>query len=144
MLPPTSAGSTISALIDAVRAGNLHAFGTLYERHVGAVRGSGRAGCAATRADADDVVADVFTNTLRAIKRGRGPRDDMRSYVLTSTRHTVIKLRTRRDSGRAVPTADDQLDRPVTDELVRRPRTVPTRSATRSCSCRIGSATCSG
>lgn len=105
------------ALIDAVRAGNLHAFGTLYERHVGVVRGLARRLCG-NPTDADDVVADVFTNTLRAIKRGRGPQDDMRSYVLTSTRHTVIKLRTRRDSGRAVPTIDEQLDKPVTDELL--------------------------
>lgn len=103
------------ALIDAVRAGNLHAFGTLYERHVGAVRGLARRLCG-NHADADDVVGDVFTNTLRAIKSGRGPRDDLRPYVLTATRHTVIKLRTRRDSGRAIPTVDEQLDTPVSDE----------------------------
>jgi RNA polymerase sigma factor (sigma-70 family) len=103
------------ALIDAVRAGNLHAFGTLYERHVAAVRGLARPLCG-NAADADDVVADVFTNTLRAIKSGRGPRDDMRSYVLTSTRHTVIKLRTRRDSGRAIPTVEEQLDLPIVQE----------------------------
>ena len=40
----------------------------------------------------------------------------MRSYVLTATRHTVIKLRTRRDSGCAIPTSDEQLDRAVTDD----------------------------
>jgi RNA polymerase sigma factor (sigma-70 family) len=102
-------------LIDAVRSGDLHAFGVLYERHVGAVRGLARRLCGNT-ADADDVIADVFTNTLRAIKSGRGPRDEMRSYVLTSTRHTVIKLRTRRDSGRAIPTPDEQLDKAVSDD----------------------------
>ena len=109
------AGLDDRALIDCVRTGDLHAFGTLYERHVGAVRGLARRLCG-NQADADDVVADVFTNTLRAIKSGRGPRDEMRSYVLTATRHTVIKLRTRRDSGRAVPTSDEQLDRAVTDD----------------------------
>src|SRR5690349_1804984 len=100
------------ALIDAVRSGNLHAFGTLYERHVGAVRGLARRLCG-NQVDADDVVADVFTNTLRALKSGRGPRDDLRPYVLTSARHTVIKLRTRRDSGRTIPTESEQLDLPV-------------------------------
>jgi RNA polymerase sigma factor (sigma-70 family) len=103
------------ALIDAVRTGNLHAFGTLYERHVGAVRGLARRLCG-NATDADDVVADVFTNTLRAIKSGRGPRDEMRSYVLTATRHTVIKLHTRRDSGRAIPTCDEELDKAVSDD----------------------------
>jgi len=116
LAPAERAGLDDRALIDAVRAGNLHAYGTLYERHVGAVRGLARRLCG-NRVDADDVVADVFTNTLRAIKSGRGPRDDLRPYVLTSTRHTVIKLRTRRDSGRAIPTADEQLDRPVTDDV---------------------------
>ena len=109
------AGLDDRALIDAVRTGNLHAFGMLYERHVGAVRGLARRLCG-NQADADDVVADVFTNTLRAINSGRGPRDEMRSYVLTATRHTVIKLRTRRDSGRAIPTSDEQLDRAVADD----------------------------
>jgi len=116
--PAQRAGLDDRTLIDAVRAGNVHAYGTLYERHVGAVRGLARRLCG-NRADADDVVADVFTNTLRAIKSGRGPRDDLRPYVLTSTRHTVIKLRTRHDSGRAIPTAHEQLDRPVTDDMQR-------------------------
>jgi RNA polymerase sigma factor (sigma-70 family) len=102
-------------LIEAVREGNLHAFGTLYERHVGAARALARRLCG-NHSDADDVVGDVFTNTLRAIKSGRGPRDDLRPYVLTATRHTVIKLRTRRDSGRAIPTVDEQLDVPVSDD----------------------------
>lgn len=114
-LPPHDTDLTDGVLIDAVRAGNVRAFGTLYERHVGVVRGLARRLCG-NSSDADDVVADVFTNTLRAIKRGRGPHDDMRSYVLTSTRHTVIKLRTRRDSGRAVPTVDERLDMPVIDD----------------------------
>ena len=76
-VPAQRAGLDDRTLIDAVRAGNLHAYGTLYERHVGAVRGLARRLCG-NRADADDVVADVFTNTLRAIKSGRGPRDDRR------------------------------------------------------------------
>jgi RNA polymerase sigma factor (sigma-70 family) len=113
--PDGCAGHDDRAVIEAVRAGNLHAFGLLYERHVAAVRCLARRLCG-NSADADDVVAEVFTNTLRAIKSGRGPRDEMRSYVLTSTRHTVIKLRTRRDSGRAIPTPTEQLDTAVTDE----------------------------
>ena len=105
-------------LIEAVRDGDLHAYGTLYERHVGAARNLARRLCT-NRADVDDVVGDAFTNTLRAIKSGRGPRDDMRSYVLTAVRNTVIKSQTRRDPARAVPTAPEQLDRPAADDPYR-------------------------
>jgi RNA polymerase sigma factor (sigma-70 family) len=105
-------------LIDAVRAGDLNAFGTLYERHVGAARALARRLCT-NRADVDDVVGDVFTNTLRAIKSGRGPRDDLHSYVLTAVRNTVIKSQTRRDTARAVPTAHEQLDAPEADDPYR-------------------------
>ena len=97
------------ALLDAVRAGDLHAYGALYERHVDAVRRLARRLCN-NRSDVDDVIADVFTNSLRAIRSGRGPSDDLRSYVLTSTRNTVAKLHTRSDSGRATPTSHDDLD----------------------------------
>ena len=97
------------ALLDAVRDGDLHAYGALYERHVDAVRRLARRLCN-NRSDVDDVIADVFTNSLRAIRSGRGPSDDLRSYVLTSTRNTVAKLHTRSDSGRATPTSHDDLD----------------------------------
>ena len=64
------------------------------------------------RSDVDDVTGEVFTNTLRAIRAGRGPSDSLRSYVLTATRHTVIKLQTRADGGHVTPFAepDDALD----------------------------------
>jgi RNA polymerase sigma factor (sigma-70 family) len=97
------------ALLDAVRAGDLHAYGALYERHVDAVRRLARRLCS-NHSDVDDVIAEVFTNSLRAIRSGRGPSDDLRSYVLTSTRNTVAKLQTRSDSGRATPTSNDDLE----------------------------------
>ena len=85
------------------RPATLHAFGVLYERHVGAVRGLARRLCG-NPADADDVVADVFTNTLaRRSRAAVAPRDEMRSYVLTAARHTVIKLQHAPRLGRAIP-----------------------------------------
>src|SRR5262245_26895645 len=85
-----------AALIKAVRDGDPIAFGALYERHVASVRHLAYRLCT-NSIDVDDVVSEVFANTLRAIKAGRGPDDDLHSYVLTTTRHTVIKFATRAD-----------------------------------------------
>jgi DNA-directed RNA polymerase specialized sigma24 family protein len=102
-------------LLDAVRGGHREAFGTLYELHHDAVF------CLARRLtrdthEADDVVSEVFCNTLRAIRNGRGPRDEARAYLLRSVRHTVTNMRTRKDSGRAIPMADADLDRADTHD----------------------------
>ncbi len=133
--------TTTGALIDAVRGGDLHAYGALYERHVGAAGVSPRRLCS-NRADVDDVVGDVFTNTLRAITcRARPAR---RPSFVRADRHSQHREQARRPAAiRAglVPTADDQLD------ASRRSRSVPLardRSDMRSCSCRIASGTCSG
>ena len=107
--PPGGTESADKALLDAVRGGDLHAYGALYERHADAVRRLARRLCG-NRSDVDDVIAEVFTNTLRAIRSGGGPTDELRSYVLTATRNTVNKLHTRADSGHATPTPDAGLD----------------------------------
>ena len=83
--PEARAAGDDRALIDAVRTGNLHAFGVLYERHVGAVRGW-RAGCAATQPTPTTSSPTCSPTHCAAIKSGRGPHDEMRSYVLTATR----------------------------------------------------------
>ena len=104
------AGPSDLALLDAVRRGDLDAYGALYERHVAAVRRLARR-LTRDHHEADDVVSEVFANTLRAIRRGGGPHDDCRSYLLRATRHTVAKMRTRKDTGRAEPTPIERLDR---------------------------------
>jgi RNA polymerase sigma factor (sigma-70 family) len=104
------------ALLDAVRGGDTDAFGVLYSRHLAAVRRLSRR-VARDRDEADDIVSDVFANTLRAIRRGRGPVDDAQAYLLRSVRHTAGKLRSRKDTGRSEPVPIDRLDRPVSTDV---------------------------
>ncbi len=104
------------SLLDAVRCGDSDAYGQLYALHHDAVQRLARRLCR-DRHEADDVVSEVFCNTLRAIDAGHGPRDEARAYLLRSVRSTVIKLRTRKDSGRATPVADDELDSGVEDDV---------------------------
>lgn len=107
-------------LIEATRNGSSDAFGTLYAHHVDDVSRLARRLCR-DRYEADDVVSDVFCNTLRALRRGAGPSDALLPYLLRSVRNTVIKSRTRADSGRSDPAAPDTLDRPDDHDPYRAP-----------------------
>jgi len=110
-----SAELTDGELLAAVRAGDSQAYATLYELHNESVRRLARRLCRDAH-EADDVVSEVFANTLRAIQRGGGPRDEFALYALRSVRNTVTKLRTRTDTARATPTELPALDRESTDD----------------------------
>lgn len=81
-----------SALLTAVRQGDVAAYGVLYERHLGAARRAATA-VAATRAERDDLVAESFTNVLRILRTGQGPRDQLRPYLLATIRNSMISIR---------------------------------------------------
>jgi RNA polymerase sigma factor (sigma-70 family) len=89
-------------LIARVRAGDVDAFGLLFERHRDAatrlahVLGAG--------ADADDLVAEAFARVLTVLRGGRGPDVALRPYLLTAVRHSYVD-RIRAQS-RATPTDD--------------------------------------
>lgn len=96
-------------LIAQVRDGDLGSYGALYERYIASLRRLART-LARDLHEADDVVSEVFVNTLRAIVSGQGPVDEFGAYVHRSVRNTVAKLRTRTDTAHTVPTPDEQLD----------------------------------
>lgn len=75
-------------LLERVRAGDDGAYDELYRRHVSAVR---RFAMSLRRPpiDADDVVGEVFLRVLRAIRAGHGPREYVRTYLLTVVRRVV-------------------------------------------------------
>ncbi|GAA0375548.1 hypothetical protein Acor_82420 [Acrocarpospora corrugata] len=75
-------------LLDAIRAGNSAAYGTLYERHAAAARSLARH-LVQSEAEVEDVVAETFTKILDLIGRGGGPQDAFRPYLLTSVRRLV-------------------------------------------------------
>lgn len=41
-------------------------------------------------AEADDIVGDVFTQLLKYLKEGKGPRDNLRSYLYQIAYHKVV------------------------------------------------------
>jgi RNA polymerase sigma factor (sigma-70 family) len=101
---PAVAGTTDvpsdAVLIEAVRGGDLAAYGELYDRHLVAARRVAAA-IAADQAERDDLVAEGFTRVLRILRTGEGPDEDFRPYLLTTIRNTMISWR-RRDSAVSV------------------------------------------
>ncbi|MFC0439093.1 sigma-70 family RNA polymerase sigma factor [Kutzneria buriramensis] len=88
-------GPSDTELIESVRAGDTAAYGSLYERHVGAAYNLARQLTRST-AEADDLVAEAFAKVLDTLRDGRGPDSAFRAYLLTALRHTAYD-KTRRD-----------------------------------------------
>jgi RNA polymerase sigma factor (sigma-70 family) len=92
-------------LLASLRAGEDAAFGELFSRHADAVRRLARS-LGADRTDADDLTAEAFFRVLQAIRRGAGPVDNVRSYLLIVTRRVAWEWSERR---RDVPVSDEIL-----------------------------------
>lgn len=88
-------------LITAIRSGDMAAYGDLYRRHVAAAQGLARQ-LVHGPAEVDDVVAETFSKVLDLMRRGGGPEDAFRPYLLTAVRRVAYdKFRGERKS---VPT----------------------------------------
>ncbi|MBG6085444.1 sigma-70 family RNA polymerase sigma factor [Zhihengliuella flava] len=78
-------------LIAAVRAGDDEAFGELYARHQhAALRTAKWRLNAGSTVEADDVVADAFSSMLTTLRRGKGPTEAFRPYLLTVVSRTAL------------------------------------------------------
>ncbi|WUH99624.1 sigma-70 family RNA polymerase sigma factor [Spirillospora sp. NBC_00431] len=88
---PATPEPSDAELISRVRAGDVSAYGTLYERHLAAARGLARH--LTGRDAADDAVQDAFTKILKVLKTGGGPDTGFRPYLLTAVRRTVYDRR---------------------------------------------------
>ncbi len=80
---------TDASLIDAVRAGELGAYGELFRRHVASVYLAARQ-WTSQPSEQQDLVADAFVRTLSAIRNGAGPRESPLAYLLTTVRRLGI------------------------------------------------------
>lgn len=89
--------------IAEVRAGLLHAYGSLYQRHVSSAYNLARQ-LTRSPAEADDLVSEAFAKVLDTLRAGRGPDSAFRAYLLTALRHTAYD-KTRRD--RKIELSDD-------------------------------------
>jgi RNA polymerase sigma factor (sigma-70 family) len=92
-------------LLARLRAGEDAAFGELFSRHSAAVRRLAFS-LAGDRAEVDDLTAEAFFRVLQAIRRGSGPVDNVRGYLLLVTRRVAWEWRVRR---RDVPVSDEEL-----------------------------------
>ncbi len=73
-------------LIVRTRAGDDEAYAELYNRHVKAARAT--AWCLThSEADTDDAVSEAFMQILATLRRGLGPEEAFRPYLLTCVRN---------------------------------------------------------
>ncbi|ADJ41952.1 RNA polymerase sigma factor domain-containing protein [Amycolatopsis mediterranei S699] len=103
--PPAASESDEQALLQRLRNGEDAAFGELFERHAAAVRRLAQS-LAADRSEAEDITAETFFRVLQALRRGAGPRDYVRAYLLTVARRVSWEWHGAR---RDVPVSDDEL-----------------------------------
>lgn len=92
-----------------VRDGDHDAFDELFARHAEGARRLAQS-MLRDRDAAEDAVADAFTATFAAIKRGRGPIEGFEPYLRRSVRNQC--LRTWRQQSRQRPTAELHDDGP--------------------------------
>ncbi|HEV2784671.1 MAG TPA: sigma-70 family RNA polymerase sigma factor, partial [Actinophytocola sp.] len=94
-VPAEVQGPSDAELINAVRNGDVSAYGQLYERHSASAYNLARQ-LARSQAEQDDLVSEAFEKVLATLRAGRGPDSAFRAYLLTALRHTAYD-KTRRD-----------------------------------------------
>jgi RNA polymerase sigma factor (sigma-70 family) len=114
-----SAGGSDESLLADVRAGDMQAFEVLVRRHRGAAMAAARA--MVDPVTAEDVVADSFERLLVAVRRGGGPRDVVRPYLLRAVRNRAVDVFRRRETPTELDDRCDALTEPqslVEDRLL--------------------------
>ncbi|RNL62546.1 sigma-70 family RNA polymerase sigma factor [Nocardioides marmoriginsengisoli] len=92
-----------ATLVTGVRQGDLDCFGVLYTRHFDCgARAARRAGTPADQVE--DVVAEGFARTLRAIHGGNGPTTNFAGYLSITT--TRVAWQHSKERSRCRPTDD--------------------------------------
>jgi RNA polymerase sigma factor (sigma-70 family) len=83
-LPPSD-----SELIAASRQGDTSAYALLYQRHSASAQALARS-LLRGHVEADDAVAEAFARVLAQLRRGAGPDDAFRAYLLTTVRRLAF------------------------------------------------------
>lgn len=102
------------ALLAAARAGDQRAFAALYRDHHRRAMHEARK-VVANRSDAEDCVAAAYASTFQAIRRGGGPTEVFRPYLLTAVRNSALQLVRLKRYGSEVTT--DELEPPAHVDL---------------------------
>ncbi|SDC77853.1 sigma-70 family RNA polymerase sigma factor [Actinokineospora iranica] len=103
---PAAAAREDLALLRRLRSGEDAAFGELFSRHSDAVRRFAL-GLVSDRAEAEDLTAEAFFRVLQAVRRGSGPVDNVRGYLLIVARRVAWEWNGRK---RDVPVSDEELN----------------------------------
>lgn len=100
------------SLTDAARAGDVSAFQELYVRHRDVARRVARR--CVEESDAEDLVAESFAAVFSAMRKGLGPTEGFRAYLLSSLRRLATRWST--TGARQIPVGDmwllDDADQP--------------------------------
>ena len=80
--------SSDAELIKAVATGNAAGYAALHERHVAAARILARH-VTASSAEAEEVLSETFTRLLGVLRRGSGPAEALRPFLLTAVRRVA-------------------------------------------------------
>jgi RNA polymerase sigma factor (sigma-70 family) len=111
-----------AALIQRARDGDMSAFSILHERNAAAAMAMAR-GMSRSTADAEDLVAEAFTKVMEAVRRGNGPDDAFRPYLLTTIRRLAYDSTARRQREQVSPDVGEdavvELDDPAVLSLER-------------------------
>jgi|GEM_PF-1446871 len=75
-------------LLALAREGDGDAYGLLFKRHWHA--GRAMAASITSRFEPDDLTSEAFTRILRAVEKGRGPKNGFRAYLATTIRNVAI------------------------------------------------------
>lgn len=105
MLTDSDSTSDQPGLIERIRLGDDAAFSELFRDHETAVRRLAR-GLVADASEAEDVTAETFFRVFQAIRRGNGPKENIRAYLLTVARRVTWEWQAAR---RDVPVTDEEL-----------------------------------
>ncbi|MFC5253586.1 sigma-70 family RNA polymerase sigma factor [Streptomyces nigrescens] len=115
--PHPSTEASDAKLIASVRAGDSAAYEVLYSRHRKAAAACARR-FASREADVDDLVAEAFANVLAVLRKGAGPTEFYRAYLLRTIQHCAF--RSTREQQRTVLTDvwhSNQLAEPMRDAV---------------------------
>ncbi|MFI1301879.1 sigma-70 family RNA polymerase sigma factor [Streptomyces sioyaensis] len=88
--PQPSAEASDAELIALVRVGDSAAYEVLYSRHRKAAAACARR-FASREADVDDLVAEALANVLDVLRKGAGPTEFFRAYLLRTIQHCAFR-----------------------------------------------------
>jgi DNA-directed RNA polymerase specialized sigma24 family protein len=80
--------SSDAELIKAVASGNAAAYATLHERHIAAARILARR-VAPSAVEAEEVLSETFARLHGVLRRGEGPAEALRPFLLTAVRRVA-------------------------------------------------------